>query len=382
MIVGNFLYHKAAGRQFLSDASPPLDPDCTLSLASAARFFTNVAALQLVERGLVGLDDAIKTHIPEIQQCLVIEKGAHGAIVARPPSRDITLRHILTNTSGIGMGDYEEFFGKDAADSIPPLDFPENTHYLARHCTSHLLFEPGQGFYYGWCIYMVQLLVERLGGEATYVAYADKHLFGALGMASSTYKPATTPHVWERRLQVVGREGGGDDGAPETLIVRNDITYGITCSVSDLATFFGDLMSPDSKLLGDPALRDLLFTPQLAPGSPAHTMFLSEASNYGFVMPLVEGVPYQESWTLASSPSSNNINWTVAGALFEADDVLPGTGLPAGTVTFEGLPNVIWTMNREKGRMMLFGNQLMPSYDVCAHNLAAHFIRDAWRTFA
>lgn len=50
-------------------------------------------------------------------------------------------------------------------------------------------------------------------------------------------------------------------------------------------------------------------------------------------------------------------------------------------MAFEGQPNLIWAMNREKGRMMLFGNQLVPGYDVKAHNLVVRFMRDAWTTF-
>ncbi|CAK7236380.1 hypothetical protein SCUCBS95973_009588 [Sporothrix curviconia] len=323
---GNFLYRKAAGRQCLDDASPPLDPDCTISLSSAARFFTNVAALQFVERGRIGLDNAIKTHILEVEKCLVVAKGPDGTVVVRPPARAITLRDILTNTSGLGMSStYKEFLG-DSTSTVPPLVFSPDTHVL--------------------------LLVERLGGEATYVAYANKHLFAPLGMASSTYVPAKTPHAWARRLQAVGR---ADD---DELVPRDDITYGIT-----------DLLTPNdgngsrgsgSRLLRDPTLRDLLFTPQLTPGSLAHTMLLADASNDAFVMPLVDGVPFATSWALSPPPK---INWTMAGALIQEEDTLPGTGLPAGTVAFEGRPNVIWTMNREKGCMMLFANQLVPSYD-------------------
>ncbi|KAL1890891.1 hypothetical protein Sste5346_008032 [Sporothrix stenoceras] len=63
-----------------------------------------------------------------------------------------------------------------------------------------------------------------------------------------------------------------------------------------------------------------MFTPQLAPGSPAHTTLLAEPSNYAFVLPLVDGVPYQEARALAPPPK---INWKVAGALIEADHTLP-----------------------------------------------------------
>lgn len=88
---GDFLYRKASGSQVLDDGSPMLNEDCTLSLFSAGRFFTNVAALQLVDRGLIGLDSAIKTHIPEIERCMVVKRTEDGQVRVRSPSRDIIL---------------------------------------------------------------------------------------------------------------------------------------------------------------------------------------------------------------------------------------------------------------------------------------------------
>jgi hypothetical protein len=67
-------------------------------------------------------------------------------------------------------------------------------------------------------------------------------------------------------------------------------------------------------------------------------------------------VSHKVSWALTPPPA---INWTAAGLLLEEECTLPGSGIPKGTVAFEEQPNVIWTMNREKGRMMLFGKQLL-----------------------
>ncbi|KAH8678364.1 beta-lactamase family protein [Xylariales sp. PMI_506] len=384
-----------AGRQFLDDCSPPLDPDCTMSLTSAGKFFTNIAALQLVERGILTLDEPIKKYIPEIDTCLLVEEvDAEGGddgededngrrkkdkrIVLRRPARDVTLRDLLLNTSGMGTCDtYKERFGSE--DRVPPLEFADDAHRLAKIRSTHLFFEPGEGFEYGYSIYYVQLLVERHGGKDRFVQYANEHIFGALGMTASTYLPAQVPHVWARRLQMVER-GKLDATSGRTRLVADDEgTQGLTCSMSDLAKLFGDILSPDCKLLRRQEHRDMLFAPQLESGSRAHQALLAETTNYGFLLPLEQGVSHKVSWALSPPPA---VNWTVAGVLLEADDTLPGSGIPKGTVAFEGQPNIIWTMNREKGRMMLFGNQLLPGYDVKAHNLVTRFMHDAWKTFA
>jgi CubicO group peptidase (beta-lactamase class C family) len=349
---------------------------------------TNIAALQLVERDVLTLDEPIKKYLPEIDKCLLIEEvevreevnrnreRKEKNIVIRRPTHDVTLRDLLLNTSGMGSCDtYEEFFGSDY--HIPALGFPEDAHYLVKNRSTHLFFNPGEGFYYGWSIYYVQLLVERLGGKDRFVHYANEYIFKLLGMTASTYLPAKIPHVWKRRLQMVERKQDTEDGKAR-FVVDDEGTQGLTCSISDLARFFGDILSPDCKLLRRQRHRDMLFEPQLAPGGLSHQALLAETTNYGFLLPLEHGVSHKASWALSPPPA---INWTMAGVLLEADDTLPGSGVPKGTVAFEGLPNIIWTMNREKGRMMLFGNQLLPGYDVKAHNLVTRFMRDAWRTF-
>ncbi|KAL6808634.1 beta-lactamase family protein [Trichoderma sp. SZMC 28015] len=374
---GKFLYRHAAGRQLLDIDSPPLDPDCTISLTSAGKFFTNIAALQLVERGILMLDEPINRHLPEIDKCLLVEE-VDEAIRLRPPIRSVTLRHLLLNTSGMGTSDsYQERFGSE--DRVPSPDFPDDAHPLARNQFTHLFFEPDEGFEYGWGIYCVQLLVERLGGKDRFFEYVDHHIFGALGMTASTYRPALVPHIWKRRLQMVERKvDASTKNGKAYLVARDKDTYGLTCSISDLARLFGDIMSPDCKLLQRQEHRDLFFMPQLTPSSHAHQSLLAEITNYGFLLPLKQDVSHEVSWALTPPPA---MNWTAAGALVEEDGTLPGSCIPKGTVAFEGQPNIIWTMNREKGLMMLFSTQLLPGYDVKAHNLAVQFLYDAWKTF-
>ncbi len=115
-----------------------------------------------------------------------------------------------------------------------------------------------------------------------------------------------------------------------------------------------------------------LFTPQLEPGSRAHQSLLEGNTNYGFLLPLKESVSHEVSWTLPPPPT---VNWTVAGVLLKS------------TISFqirvssrERRP-LKGSMNREKGRMRLFGNQLIPVYDVKAHNPVTRFMHDAWKTF-
>ena len=237
------MYRHASGRQFQDDTSPPLGTDCTIALTSAAKFVTNIAALRLVERGLLTLDEPINRHIPEIDRCWRVKKVAGGGqdgkaeIELRRPIRDVTLRHLLLYISGLCTnGAYEKYLGSDSA--VPPIHFPGDAHYLLKMRSTHLFFEPGEGFDYGWSIYYVQLLVERLGGKRTYVEYANEHIFRTLGMTASTYGPAESLKVWERRLQMVRRVDDSNAAGKSRLVPCDEATQGITCSISDIARLF------------------------------------------------------------------------------------------------------------------------------------------------
>ena len=160
-------------------------------------------------------------------------------------------------------------------------------------------------------------------------------------------------------MRMVEREG-------DKLVPADDASQGLMCSMSDMAMIMSDLISPAPKLLNQEHI-DLLFTPQLAPSSTALEALRSDRENYSFC---------------AGSPSTNgppSVNWSAAGLY--ADDELPIFHMPEGTMTWEGMPNVLWAMNRERGLGMFFATQLIPVGDKAANDLALAFMSDAWKKF-
>lgn len=211
--------------------------------------------------------------------------------------------------------------------------------------STHLLFEPGEGFEYGWSIYMVQLLVERLGGKDKYVQYANENMLKPLSMTSSTFIPDLVPDIWARRLQMVQRIKRNSDDDPR-FEPKDEVTRGLTCSLSDIARIFGDILSPECKLLKLQAHRDMLFEPQLEPGSVALQAMRAGGDNYGYLLPFTDDSPSPASLALSPPPA---VNWTLAGTFIEEDDALPGTGLPKGTVAFEGFAKYYLDYESRKG---------------------------------
>src|SRR6187200_1435824 len=89
----------------LKDAvdSGALPADSVIWIASMTKAVTGAAAMQLVERGKLSLDAPAADVVPEIATKGVLEGfDSAGRAITRKPRRAITLRHLLTHTSGLG----------------------------------------------------------------------------------------------------------------------------------------------------------------------------------------------------------------------------------------------------------------------------------------
>lgn len=340
-----------------------MDPNSTVALASAGKFLTHIAALQLVESGVVTLDEPVHKHLPELGQFQLIspDDNHENGFKLQPPRNRITLRHLLLHTSGIcdsSVPIIQKYLDTDAAKT----QFSDDVHPIIQHFASPLMFEPGEGFHYGWGINFTQLLVERLAGNyrGAFVAHVQSHIFDRLGMESSTYRPHDRPNIWESRLQMVEREG------ERGLKPADDQAQGLMCSITDIGLVFKDLLSPSPRLLNKENI-ELLLKPQLLHDSTALDHLRRNPDNYSFV-----------TGKAASNPA---VNWSFAGLVCEEEDGIPRSGLPKGTVTWEGWPNVLWSLNREEGLAMFFGTQLVPIGDKAANDLATSFMRNAWKTY-
>jgi CubicO group peptidase (beta-lactamase class C family) len=81
-----------------------MDVNTTFWIASCTKLLTTVAAMQCVERGLVSLDEDLSKHLPEFNDLEVLEgfeEGSHEPKFRKPENK-ITLRQLLTHSSGMG----------------------------------------------------------------------------------------------------------------------------------------------------------------------------------------------------------------------------------------------------------------------------------------
>jgi CubicO group peptidase (beta-lactamase class C family) len=82
---------------------PPMSPDAIVRIQSMTKVITAVAALRFVEAGRLDLDTPLVESLPELADRRVLRSPTAELDDTEPARRDITLRHLLTNTSGYGM---------------------------------------------------------------------------------------------------------------------------------------------------------------------------------------------------------------------------------------------------------------------------------------
>ena len=178
---GTIAFHKAFGSRKLPgepglDGSPspaePMTENTIFDMASLTKIIvTTTAVLQLYEHGRVQLDDSVQTYLPEF--------NAAGD----PRRAQVTLRMLLTHTSGIG-GDlsHQGPWGLAAADKADGIH---------RALTAPLEFGPGETFHYSDIGFIILgTLVETITGEPLDI-YARDNIFAPLGMVDTRYLPAT-----------------------------------------------------------------------------------------------------------------------------------------------------------------------------------------------
>lgn len=153
----------------------------------------------------------------------------------------------------------------------------------------------------------------------------------------------------------------------EGLAPLDDQVHGLISTVTDITALLADLISPSPRLLSK-EITSLVFTPQFSPSSAALTSLRRDTETYS----APAGIPL----SMREPP----VNYSLAGLLVEEE--LPLSHMPPGTVTWNGMPNVIWAMNREKGLVMMFATQLLPVDDSQTASLAMSFFRSAWDRFS
>jgi CubicO group peptidase (beta-lactamase class C family) len=196
------IYQGAFGTRRLG-AARPMAIDTVVWIASMTKPVTSAAAMQLVEQGRLQLDEPAARWAPGLAAVQVLEGfDAKGAPLLRPPKRPITLRHLLTHTSGYGYGMWSPLLARYMElTGIPGTASCENAALQLP-----LLFDPGSRWNYGINIEWVGKVIEGASGK-TLGEYLEQNLFVPLGMDSTGFR--ITPAMRKRMSRLHERDAQG-----------------------------------------------------------------------------------------------------------------------------------------------------------------------------
>jgi methyl acetate hydrolase len=177
------IYQGAFGTRRLG-AAKPMAIDTVVWIASMTKPVTSAAAMQLVEQGRLQLDEPAARWAPELAAVQVLEGfDASGAPRLRRPKRPLTLRHLLTHTSGYGYG----MWNAPIARYMELMNLPGTASCENAALRLPLLFDPGERWNYGINIEWVGKVIEGASGKSL-GEYLRENLFAPLGMDSTGFR--------------------------------------------------------------------------------------------------------------------------------------------------------------------------------------------------
>ncbi len=158
--------------------------DRRFALASMTKAIVSVAALRLVEAGRLSLDAPLGDLLPALAAPQVIAGFDGKTSILRPAAGPITLKHLLTHTSGFGYDFVQVEVGR--ARKAPPVPGTMDS------ITMPLLFDPGSDWAYGVSTDWVGLAVAAAAGEPLDV-FLTREVLAPLGMAATLYGGGDVP---------------------------------------------------------------------------------------------------------------------------------------------------------------------------------------------
>jgi CubicO group peptidase (beta-lactamase class C family) len=167
------------------ETKKPMARDAIFRLASMTKPVTAVAVLMLVEDGRIRLNDPVSRFIPEFKSTKVA-MASPGGIFTVPAEREITIRDLLTHTSGLGSGGIAQV----EFDNIPRLLPDTLATYIPLLGAAPLDFQPGSKWAYSGRAGpdVLSRIVEIISGQS-YDQYLATRIFEPLGMKDTFFYP-------------------------------------------------------------------------------------------------------------------------------------------------------------------------------------------------
>ncbi|MEM9561809.1 MAG: serine hydrolase domain-containing protein [Actinomycetota bacterium] len=318
--------------------------DTVGAIFSMTKAVTGAAAMQLVEQGRLSLDDPASEVCPDLGATEVLDGfDDAGEPITRAPSSPVTLRNLLTHTSGfvydIWNGDLQRWHESTGCPTILSLE-----HASLR---TPIAFDPGTRWEYGTGIDWAGQMVEAVTGQTLGQYFAD-HLTGPIGMDDTAF--AHTPTMLERAAGIHARLPDGSltpiDLDPPANPEFEMGGGGLNGTMRDYGKFIRMILN-DGELDGTRVL-------------DADTV-ATMADNHIGDLRVSELVTKDPTLSLdAEFFPGEPKSW---GLTFQINEQPATTGRPAGTLMWAGLANSFFWIDRENGIGGALMSQILPFAD-------------------
>ncbi len=197
---GKIVYHKAFGYDD-AEKKDPIRTDDIYRIASQTKAITSIAMMMLYEEGKFLLDDPVSRYIPEFAKPTVLDKfnAADSTYTTVPAKSEITIRQLLTHTSGLG---YAQIGSREANAIYARANITAGIgadpgHLLGTDIRKlgslPLMHHPGERFTYGLNTDVLGYLVEVLSGT-TLDQFFRTRIFEPLGMKDTYFNVPAAKH--------------------------------------------------------------------------------------------------------------------------------------------------------------------------------------------
>lgn len=218
-----------------------MQPDTLFAVASMTKPVTAVALMILADEGKISLDDPVVRYLPELEG-LSLDTG--------PPKTPITIRHLLTHTSGLGGSQQNQG------------SIQRTVELLAGE---PLRFEPGTGWQYGPGLTVCGRVVEVVSGQP-FERFLEERIFSPLGMVDTTFFPTADQ---QGRLATIYQPAGDAGSLEPTTHWLSELTPertpnpsgGLFSTATDMARFYQMVLDGGQlgglRLLSQEAVREM-----------------------------------------------------------------------------------------------------------------------------
>ncbi|KAH8650704.1 beta-lactamase family protein [Ilyonectria robusta] len=359
---GNFNYAKVTGKRSLGPGhEETLTQDTLFSLASMTKLLTTIAALQLVERGSIQLDDEVTPFVPVLARQEILTGFAQdGSPITKERSNPITLRQLLTHSAGAAYAftspliqQWLQYTGRAEFSSTidEAFDFP-------------LVYESGEGWLYSSSLDWAGKVIEKVTG-LTLEDYMQRNIFDPLGIKGITFWPRKNPELAPRLASISVR----DSATGKTVYKEGTRNFsdglgecfggqGAFADLRDYLKVLHSILVDDEKLLKKQTTA-LIFQPQLSLASKAALKIAMK----------------DPSWVVGHFPDTGEYDWGLGGLLIDGDK---HDYRRRNTLVWSGAANLFWFIDRTAGLCGIFGTQVFPHADPTVEPLIKAFEEEVY----